>query len=212
MNRIKELSPFTLRRSIALLGAGVLLVGATACSASSSSESPSPNQTSATASDLPTEPEVPAGKVAVAFDVENCANCTVTASPTGAKQFDIPLNDGKGSTLLDKGQITKTFFTITGPQYKDAMAVSALITQLPGKSAGTSVSNDDVKNAKKGNICLAAVDGQRLNIAAKVVPVASGSGTMARFWADPTLAGAQGKYGQLDLYDGVAGVQNDGLC
>lgn len=212
MTGIIELSTPTVRRSLALLGAGVLLFGVTACSSSSSSGEPSPGQTSPTASDLPTEPEVPSGKVAVSFDIENCANCTVTANPTGAKQFDIPLNGGKGSSLLDQKQVTRTFFTITGTQYKDAMAVSALITQLPGKSAGDAVSNDEVKNAKKGNICLAPLDGQHLNIKAKVVPVASGSGTMARFWADPTLAGAQGKYGQLDLYDGVAGIQNDGLC
>lgn len=218
MRKTIETKSTLARRLVAAAGAGVLIVGVAACGANTSSEQPSntPEAPTTSSSQLPTEPEVPAGKVAVSFEVQNCDNCNVTAEPTGGKSIAIPLTGGRGSTLLGKDQIAKTFFTIDGTQFKGAMAMSTLITQLPGKAAGSAVNNDEVKNASKGNICLAPATSQHLNIKAKVVPVASGSGTMARFWADPTLDGAQmasaSGGGSIDLHNGVAGVQNSGLC
>lgn len=218
MSKLAELSQNRVRRVLAVAGAVVLVAGVSACGASSSSDQPSgaAGETTpaapATTPDLPTEPEVPAGKVSLNFEVANCADCTITALPTGSKQFDIPLNGGKGSTLIDKDKVTKTFFTISGQQYGSAMASSALITQVLGKAPGASVSSFEVKNAKEARICLAAPTSQHVNIKANTVPVSTGDGTMARFWADPTLAGAKGAYGELDLHNGVAGVQNSDLC
>lgn len=194
-----------------------LTLGIAACGSNTSDQQPSPAVTvtesaPATDSPLPTRPEVPSGQVAVIFDVSNCDECTITANTTGRSARDVPLTGGKGTTLIKQAEVPKTFFSIAGGQIQGAFASSVLITQLPGKAAGSQVTNDEVKNAKKGLICLASTTSQYVDVKAKVIPVAQEGGAMARFWADPTVAGTKGTYGLIDLNKGVAGVQNDNLC